>query len=361
MKTARLLFSGYAPVHFVCFRPLYERLREVPGVEVYFSGGREVRREDGETGYDAAALYAPFDLPRDRVLALDEMRPRVFDMVFCAHTSGFFPQRRCPRVQIFHGVSFRNMAVREAQQAYDFFFLVGPYMRRAFVSRGILRPDDPRGLEIGFPKLDRLVDGSLDRAATLRGLGLAGDRPVLLYAPTGAKKNSLEVMGEDVIAAIAAKDRYDLVIKPHDHPKKRIDWFERLARLEGPHVRLVRDFDVVPYLHAADLLLSDASSVASEFSLLDRPIVFLDVPAVLATARRKGSPVDLKTYGRRTGITVRRAEDVPGVAEWLLDHPRYRSSVRRAMARDLFYEAGGATARAVEWILERLSRKMAAV
>jgi hypothetical protein len=359
MKPARLLFAGYAPVHFVCFRPVYERLKDVPGVEFYFSGGKVVAETpEGGKVYDAEELYRPFDLPRERVLPLAQMRPRAFDLVFCAHTSGFFPRRRCPRVQIFHGVSFRNMAVRERQDQYDAFFIVGPYMRRAFQRRRILPAGDPRAVEVGFPKLDRLVDGSLDRGEILRGLGLRGDRPVVLYAPTGAKGNSLETMGEEVIARLRAAGRYDLLVKPHDHPKHRIDWFARLRRYEGAHVKLVRDYDVVPSLYAADLLVSDASSVATEFTLLDRPIVFLDVPSLLAAARRKGSLVDLHTYGRRTGLTVRKAREVPAAVRWFLEHPRYRSSVRQATARDLFYDPGRATERAAEWILRRLSRRL---
>ena len=359
MRPARILFAGYAPVHFVCFRPVYERLRDVPGVEVWFSGGKVVgENEDGTKVYDVQALYRPFGLPRERVLALDEMRPRSFDLAFCAHTSGFFPLRRCPRVQIFHGVSFRNMAIRERQDQYDHFFVVGPYMRRGFQKQRVLSAGDPRALPIGFPKLDRLVDGSLDRGRILRRLGLRGDRPVVLYAPTGAKGNSLETMGESVIRALRATDRYDLLVKPHDHPKNRVDWFARLRPLEGAHVRLVRDFDVVPYLFASDLLISDASSVASEYTLLDRPIVFLDVPRVLATARRKGSMVDLHTYGRRTGITVRKPREVAGAVRWFLEHPGYRGSVRRAMAEDLFYDPGRATDRAVAWILRRLARRL---
>jgi CDP-glycerol glycerophosphotransferase (TagB/SpsB family) len=308
--------------------------------------------------HDTAGLYKGFGLPSSRVLTLDAMRPRRFDMVFCAHTSGFFPRRRCPRVQIFHGVSFRNMAVRDMQRHYDYAFMVGPYMKRAFVRGRIFRRDDPRALEIGFPKLDRLVDGSLDRSRILHDLNLKGDRPVLLYAPTGARFNSMEVMGEEVIARIKAQGRYDLLIKPHDHPKNRIDWFSRLRRFEGPHVKLIHDYDVVPYLFVADLLISDASSVASEYSLLDRPIVFLDVPKVIAAARKKSGMVDLKTYGRKTGVTVRRAADLPEVVRWFLAHPRHRSSVRRAMAKDLFFDPGRATQRAVDWIVNRLGRKL---
>jgi hypothetical protein len=30
----RILFAGYAPVHFICFQPLYRRLRRMRGIEV---------------------------------------------------------------------------------------------------------------------------------------------------------------------------------------------------------------------------------------------------------------------------------------------------------------------------------------
>ncbi len=349
MRPKRVLFAGYAPVHYVCFRPVHERLMRVPGVEVYLSGGRE-----RAGGYDTDALYRPFGIPKDRVLTLEEMVPRAFDLVFSAHTSGFFPRRPTTRVQIFHGVSFRNVAVREKQLGYDHFFIVGPYMRRLFQRRRLLPAGDRRALEIGFPKLDRLVDGSLDRMEILRRAGLKGDRPVLLYAPTGWKGNSLETMGEEVIERIRRWNQVDLLVKPHDHPKNTINWFSRLRRFVGPHVKLVRDFDVVPYLFAADMLVSDASSVSSEYSLLDRPIVFLDVPQVIATARRKGTMIDLSTYGRRGGLTVRRpAEAVPAI-RWFLDHPKHRGSIRRAMAKDLFYDPGRATERAVRWTLEAI-------
>jgi len=358
-RPIRILFAGYAPVHFICFRPIYERLRKLPQFEFYFSGGLIMDRETDRKWYDTHGLYRKLkDVPRNRVLTLNQMRSRNFDMVFSAHTTGFFPRRRCARVQIFHGVSFRNLAIREDQRQHDYHFVIGPYMMRGFQRRRITRAQDPTMIPVGFPKLDRLVDGSLDREKILRRLNLKGDRPVLLYAPTGGKHNSMEICGEELVATIKKQNRYDLIVKPHDHPKHQIDWFHRLKKFEGPHVKLVRDLDIVPYLFAADLLISDASSAASEYTILDRPIIFMDVPKLLALVRRKGAMLDLKTYGRRTGITVRKPKDLPRVLRWFLAHPRYRSSVRRAMARDLFFDPGRATDRAIEWILWKLRHRM---
>ncbi len=351
----RILFSGYAPVHFVCFRPLYQALSKLKGVEVYLSGGREADPVTGTRAMTAAELYQTFRIPRNRILELNQIRSRSFDLVFCAHVSGYFPKEDKERVQLFHGVSFRNMAVRRDVLVYDRLFLVGPYMRRLFTDQQLLRDTDTRLVNIGFPKLDRLVDGTLDRKAILSRLGLSGRRPVLLYAPTGQKDNSLEHTGEAVLERLKQTGKYDILIKLHDHPRDRVtDWPRRLKRLLDPHTKLVTDYDVVPYLFVADLLISDASSVSNEYALLDRPMVFLDVAQLLASMQKKGAALDLDTWGRKGGMTTRWPDEAGEAVAWSLAHPRHGSEVRRATARDLFYNPGGATRAALKWTRQRL-------
>lgn len=349
----RVLFAGYAPVHFICFRPIYERLCRTPGVEVWLSGGREAGAED-QAALTARELYAPFNVPRERVLELAAMRREVFDIVFCAHVSGYFPLEDRERIQLFHGVSFRNMAVRRDVLVYDRLFLAGPYMRRLFTDKQMLRRSDPRLLDIGIPKLDALVDGTLDRQAVLRRFKLSGRRPVVLYAPTGQKDNSLEHTGEAVLERLKAANKYDILIKLHDHPRDRtVDWAKRLAPLCDRHMQVVNELDVVPLLYAADLLISDASSVSSEYSLLDRPMVFLDVPQLLAQMQRKGVALDLDTWGRKGGVTARWPDEAADAVAESLAHPRRLSSVRRAMARDLFFNPGHATDAAMAYLAQR--------
>ncbi len=349
----RVVFAGYAPVHFVCFQSIYERLRQMPGVEVFLSGGRDAI-EGGEP-LTAASLYKSFRVPRRSVIELDAMRKQTFDMVFCAHVSGYFPKDEKERIQLFHGVSFRNMAVRRDVLVYDRLFLTGPYMRRLFTDSQMLRDRDPRLVNIGFPKLDRLVDGTLDRRKILNRLGLSGRRPVLLYAPTGQKDNSLEHTGIAAIERLRATKRYDILIKLHDHPRDRsVDWPAKLKPLLDDHTKLITDFDVVPYMFVADLLISDASSVSSEYSLLDRPMVFLDVPQLIGNMQKKGVAMDLETWGREGGVIAQWPdESVDAVADSLA-HPGRHRRIRRAMARDLFYNPGRATDAAVRWIEHNL-------
>lgn len=351
-RPRRILFTGYASVHFVCFQPVYRLLCQDPRLEVWLSGGFLSKSPDGET-YDLRGFYDPFAVPQDRVIPFDLARQQTFDVCVCAHLStGLLPPGALRSVQIFHGVSFRNLLAREGKALkYDLLCLPGHYHARMFRRLGLVREQGPHAAVTGFPKCDALVDGSLDGKRILVEAGLDPGRPTLLYAPTGGRKNSLETMGREVVASIAGHTEWNLLIKPHDHPKKKIDWFARLAPLENDRVRLVRSLDLVPYLYAADLLLSDASSAAVEYTLLDRPIVFLDVPELLDKVRESGDTLDLESYGRRIGTCVADPHDVAEAVRGALARPDRETEVRRTMARDVFYAPGGAAARVAGVIL----------
>ncbi len=346
----RVLFTGYAPVHFVCFMPFYRHLRGMSGVEVSLSGGLRTKSESG-LQHDEAALYAPFGVDPRAIIPTDDLADQSFDLLFAANTKMISPGEVGARVQIFHGISFRNKAVRRENMNADYYFIVGPYMERRFVESGLMAADDSRRLPIGFMKTDRLLNRTLDRARLLSRYGFDGSRPVLLYAPTGQKYNSLETMGESVIKRIAASGKYDLIIKPHDHPKNtKINWFEKLESLCGAHVQITRELDVIPLLFLADLLITDASSVSSEYSLLDRPILFLDVPKLLERAQSgSGSQLDLDSWGRRVGMIAATSDEVVPMIDESLANPGQFASQRQAMAADLFYNPGSATEAAVDW------------
>jgi len=345
----RILFTGYAPVHFACFRPLYERFRLLPDTEVLVSGGLRSTDESGAARHDTAALYESFDLPPEVVVDASRLPDLDVDILVCASTQSPRPRSYGQAVQIFHGTSFRNRAIRSQNSTYDHYLMLGPYMRRSFERRGVMPADDPRVVEIGFPKTDPLVTGELNRAEVLRELNLSGERPVVLFAPTGAHGNAMEMFGEELLAQFARSNDYDLLVKPHDHAKATINWFDRLSELETDHARLVRSFDVIPALSVTDLLISDASSIANEYLLLDRPIVFLDVPVLLAAAAEEDDRLDLDTWGRKGGVVVRNVTAaMQAVADGLAD-PTAQSEIRTTIARDLFYNPGTATDAAVEW------------
>lgn len=350
-----VLFTGYAPVHFACFKPLFDALVADGAVDVLLSGGLRTKRADDTLAHDGHGLYGPFGVPDECVLDVEQIADLDVDILVTASTSRVEPRSFKRSIQIFHGVSFRNRSLRAENTTCDRYLLIGPYMRRMIDSLGLFAGAAHRLVPIGFPKTDRLLDGSLDRAQILAEFGFTGERPVVLYAPTGARHNSLETIGDQLVRALASSD-WDVLVKPHDHPKEAIDWYARLAPHETPHLRLVRSPDVIPLLFAADLLITDASSVANEFALLDRPIVYVDVPELLAAAAAEDSRLDLKTWGRKGGAVTRSIPEALNAITAGLRFPHRRSVVRRRIASDLFYNPGTATETAVRWLGRELAQ-----
>ena len=90
----RVLFTGYAPVHFLCFKPLYEALVRTPGVEVQLSGGTRSKSAQAPGGYlyDADEMYNRFGLPEGTVLPVAALTNAEYDVMFSANLvySGLF-------------------------------------------------------------------------------------------------------------------------------------------------------------------------------------------------------------------------------------------------------------------------------
>jgi hypothetical protein len=351
MTPRRLLFMGSAPVHFACAWPVCQRLAGDPRVEIWYTGG--FKKTQGETAsYSLEGFYDPFGVDPRRVIPLERAQAEDFDVLLCSHLNPVLPKSFRKSVQFFHGVSFKNLLVREKYTTFNYLCLAGRYHAEVYRRKGYVRADGGACLVTGFAKVDRLVDGSLDRASTLRRCGADPGRPAVLYAPTGSKHNSMETMGLEVIRAVGGAGRWNLLVKLHDHPKVTdVDWAREVERLETDRVRLVRDWDIVPYLHAADLVLTDASSASVEFSLLDRPVVFLDVPELFKDVLERGGALDLDTWGRRIGRVVAGPGEAACAIEDALAHPARESDVRRAMARHVFHDPGRATARCAAVVL----------
>jgi len=341
----RVLFTGYAPVHFVCFLPVYRRLLDDPSVELWLSGGFKRDVDDERVEFVLDGFYDPFPVDHQRVIPIERAREESFDVLVCAHLSdSLFPGAAARTVQIFHGVSFKNLLVRDRALRFDTLCLPGRYHAELYQRQGLVREGGARCFLTGYAKTDPLAQRDKD-PGVLRALELDPSRPTILFAPTGEKRNALEVHGVDAIRAIKKTRRFNLLIKPHDHPKRKIDWLAELADLEDDRTRLVRALDVVPYLKAADLLITDASSVAFEYTLLDRPIVFLDVPRLLEKVQKRAPSLDLETYGRKIGVVVAGADQLVDAIDDSLAHPDREGAIRRAAAEHIFYRPGGATQR----------------
>jgi CDP-glycerol glycerophosphotransferase (TagB/SpsB family) len=161
-------------------------------------------------------------------------------------------------------------------------------------------------------------------------------------------------MGEEVIDRLAAEG-LQVIAKLHDRSYDTrdrasggVDWAARLARYDAhPRVRVVREGDASPFLVASDAMVSDHSSVAFEFAILDRPLVVIDSPELIRHARVNLAKV---AQLRSCADVVRDAPAVAAAVVHALRAPARLSKNRRQIASDLFYKPGTASSRAASII-----------
>ena len=161
-------------------------------------------------------------------------------------------------------------------------------------------PDSPAIRLVGMPKVDCLVNGSLQRDAIVRTLGLDPALPTVLYAPTWSPASSLNAMGLDLVRALLQRP-INVMVKLHDRSRDLrerysggVDWVAALRPLmQGTRGAIAQDRDICPYLAASDLMITDHSSAGFEYLLLDRPLVRIHRPELLQLANVHPDYADL--------------------------------------------------------------------
>jgi glycosyltransferase involved in cell wall biosynthesis len=355
-KKVRVLFEGTSPLSAAVSRTVLDVMRGDPRVELWFT--------THDVAWTPAAIFGDEAASQRRVVRPAALRWMKIDAYL---NTDFWNMTWMPRggrrLHLFHGVAGKydlDAPTRIAPVVASFDRLMFPNRDRLqrYADAGLVDPDSPTAALVGYPKVDCLVDGSLDRAHIQRDLGLDPSRPTVIYAPTWSPYSSLHASGEAIIASLA-RIGANVIVKLHDRSYDTsarasggVDWrtrIEYVCREHGAH--LARGYDGAPYLYCADALVTDHSSVGFEFMLLDRPIVVIECPELIEHARVNPE----KAAQLRSGADVAWASATALVVQRALADPQRHSARRREIAADLFYRPGTATARAVQCVYDLLS------
>jgi hypothetical protein len=346
-----VLVEMRTPVYQAVLGPIADALTAEPDLHVWYT-----------SEYPERIAHL---VPEGRFLTHAEVEWRRFDLYLNGDPWASARLRRCARrVNFFHGVAGKYdldqpTGLPLGFKYYDHVAFINRDRMLRYLAADIVTP--AQAVLVGYPKLDKLASGGFDGAAIRASLGLRNGRATVLYAPTYSPASSLHLAGEDIVRALTAAG-LNVIVKLHDRsfdtdPRYHagIDWRARFTTLEQEHdpgtVRFVETPDVSPLLAAADCLVTDHSSVGFEYLVLDRPLIVFDAPDLPRAARINPEKVVLL---RSAATVVRTPEELAGAAVRVLRTPFELAATRRRVARSLFFEPGGATARAVQLIRDTL-------
>ena len=349
----RLLVNARTPMNYATLAPIIERMQRDERCEFFFTSSEEPSRT--ESVYVDARQ--PFEFVTPRHASLMQI-----DVYLAADFLWMSLPRGARRVQTFHGVAGKYRTVydspSESMRGWDRLFFINERRLRHFVDSGAIEEGSPAARLIGMPKLDCLVDGSLNRDELLAGMGIDPARKTILYAPTWSPHSSVVSMGEELVQRLGDAG-YALIVKLHDRSRHLeyihsggVDWGARLEPLLQKFGGvLAAGHNSSPYLAAADLMITDHSSVGFEYLLLDRPLLRIHVPELIKNTDIEPSYVDLLASA---STSVTSADELVQAVELAFADPRENSATRIAVANEMFYKPGTATDRAVKELYELL-------
>ncbi|MDR2043077.1 MAG: membrane protein insertase YidC [Clostridium sp.] len=256
-------------------------------------------------------------------------------------------------VYTFHHFTSLVMLREEAVDHFDTVFCAGRHhieeIRRTEQLYG-LRPK--RLVKVGYGQIDRLLKRYAEMPKT------RNSPPQILIAPSWSVGGILDTCLDELVCAL--KEQYTVVIRPHPEYLKRFPekWLAIVQKYEG--VVFDADFLRNESIYRSDLLITDWSSIANEFSYCTkRPTIYINTPMKIMNSEYQKlgmEPLDVILRSRLgenidPGNLAALARLVP---KMLSETDKYRERISRSVEEYLFYPGRSGEA-AGRYIVSRLT------
>ncbi|HET9525051.1 MAG TPA: CDP-glycerol glycerophosphotransferase family protein [Pyrinomonadaceae bacterium] len=347
----RLLVNARTAMNYSTIAPIVERMQRDPRLEFYFTAS--------ESPSLTEQIYSEAREPFQFITPFQASFTR-FDVYLAADFLWVKLPRGARRVQTFHGVAGKYRTVYDSpshsMRDWDRLFFINKRRLQHFIDCGAIDENSDAARLIGMPKLDCLVDGSLVRDEILASLGIDPKKRTILYAPTWSAHSSVVSMGEELVKRLGEAG-FTLIVKLHDRSRDLnpehsggVDWGARLEPLLQRYGGLLATgSNSSRYLPAADVMITDHSSVGFEYLLLDRPLIRIHVPELIKNTDIEPSYVEMLA---NASSSVHDVGETVSTVERAFAEPEFKSGDRVAVANEMFYKPGTATARAVKELYE---------
>lgn len=259
------------------------------------------------------------------------------DVVVLADTHAALLRARLPDavfVWVRHGLISKNIT-RYGARIADYACMTSEVGRDWYIDSGV-RPRRDWWIT-GYLQMDPLFND----APLPLPIDMPAARKCVLYAPTWTTGlSSAAMLGDRLVHLIRdQRDDITIVIKPHP-----VAFHQQPATIEAwraladgdPNVHLVDDAsaDVMPWLKAADVLVSDASSVIFQYLAVDRPMVLISNPARFTSPHfdQRG----IEWLWRDVGEEVHHVDNLAAAVSRGLDDPTLGADRRAHYRWELF-------------------------
>lgn len=359
-----IMFQAYSVHHALFFESIVHELH-ARGADVSFQSLDHPHFPHGETEALQRFARERLRISPTRITLYPRISELPVDLLVCADIYARFPRQAYQTCIIFHGPmlqrrNFKKRFFRKTLYDFDKVLTNGEYDLRLIEKYCSSRQKGFEAEVAGCPFLDTLIAPTRPRATYLRQLGLDPDKPTVLLGPTWQGLAMAGIRGNSYLEHVLGVLRgveVNILVKLHVcsfNPIMAggIDWREKLKRLEPQELLCVdQDIDDRLALSHADILITDMSSRAFSFMMLDKPVI--QYFPFSGTIDQWEQP--RQDMFKRVCMVAETAGDIPGLV-LQVGKPSFHQPQANKIATDCIARFGNATGyvagRMLKWAQE---------
>lgn len=250
-------------------------------------------------------------------------------VIMCRQAGYKFPADRMIKVGMRHGAyTFKPFANTKGYNLLDHFYMTSSREVERAENKGITC-----GKAIGFPKLDPIFDGSIDKnmlETAAHQARIDSNKPTLLFTAT---------WNDSGVSAIESwfdklslfTEKYNVLVTVHPWTKENIKQTISTTK----NVYFIDSPDILAFIQLADICIGDTSSVLAECCALDKPIVTFKVDDGKRTVQEVKQLISEFTY------QIESFDELDSTIDYALRHKDEKKEQRAHANRIMFDKLDG--------------------
>ncbi len=185
----------------------------------------------------------------------------------------------------------------------------------------------------------------------------------ILIAPSWQKDNILSFCIEGILDHLEGMG-YKIIIRPHPqfvrHEGERLEYLRQKYHMDSrDDMELQTDFSSNTTVYEADLVITDWSSIAFEYSFATlKPSLFINTPMKIMNEDYKElgiTPIDIELRSKiGKSVDPDKLQELPGVVQELLSSNQFSADSLKRIREKYIYNIGSSSHAGVDYIMERL-------
>ena len=268
-----------------------------------------------------------------------------------------YVQKDIEYVYLPHDVNSANLSFhKNALDHFDTIFTSGPKNKEEIAEREEKYHLPKKNLiEWGSGVIDNMIKG-------YESMPDQGDETILI-APSWQKDNILDLCIEPMLEQLAGCD-YRIIVRPHpQYVRHCMDKIERLQqKYEGKNIEIQTDFSSNSTVYTADLLVTDWSSIAFEYSFATlKPVLFINTPMKILNPdyqELSTVPIDIELRDKiGISLEVGKMDELAETVRTLLYDKAFSADAMKELREHYIYNVGSSAKTGALYLINRLMER----